>query len=137
MTSSAPVFVWRKAYELNVSPIDEQHKKLVSLLSDLQAAMQSGKGHAVMKGVLDELASYTVWHFQAEENMMREDNYPAYTQHATEHRLFVQDVKQFLSDFEAGKTSMTIKVLQFLRNWLFEHIQDTDRRFAEYHLGLK
>ncbi len=135
MTPTVPVFIWRKAYEVNVPRIDDQHRKLVALLSELHEAMQEGQGQAVLRKVLDSLTGYTVWHFRTEERLMAEDCYPGYDQHREEHRLFVRQVKCFIRNLEAGKTTMTVKVLQFLRHWLFEHIQNSDRRFAAYLLS--
>jgi len=39
-------------------------------------------------------------------------------------------VHQLRERFQAGKATMTVEVMEFLRDWLRDHIAVSDRRYA-------
>ena len=41
------IVTWNDSLSVNVTEIDEQHKKLVSMINELNEAMQQGKGKEV------------------------------------------------------------------------------------------
>jgi len=61
---------------VNIQSIDEQHKKLVALVNNLNDAMSSGKGQLIMGKILDDLVAYTKTHFATEERLMTTHTYP-------------------------------------------------------------
>ena len=127
-------FTWKPEYSVNISEIDAQHKKLVELLNNIYLAMKVGKGREVMAGVIDELVSYTQIHFSTEEGLMRQTNYPNFDAHKAEHDQFVAKVQQFQSEFQSNQVGMTIEVASYIKNWLINHIQRTDRVMAAHLL---
>jgi len=66
---------WDQSYSVSVKKLDEQHQKLFSLLNILHEAMRQGKGQAVVEDTLRELATYTVTHFRAEEELLRKPTF--------------------------------------------------------------
>lgn len=42
------LFVWSDKYSVNINEIDNQHKKLVDILSSLHDSMKAGKGSEVL-----------------------------------------------------------------------------------------
>jgi len=94
--------------------------------------MRQGKGQAVVDDTLHELAMYTVTHFRAEEELLRKTNFPGFAAHQAEHKKFIEKVNQFIGDLKAGRNANPIAVLGFIRNWLSDHIQRTDRSYAAY-----
>ena len=65
---------WDDSLSVNVTEIDDQHKKLIGTLNDLYDAMDDGKGNDVLGKILKELTDYTVYHFQTEENYFKKFN---------------------------------------------------------------
>ena len=58
---------WTEELSVGVPSIDEQHKVLIRLLNELFDATQAERGQTLLGKVLNELADYTVYHFQYEE----------------------------------------------------------------------
>jgi len=123
---------WDQSYSVSVRRLDEQHQKLFSLLNALHEAMRQGKGQAVVQDTLRELATYTVTHFRAEEELLRKTNFPGFAAHQAEHQKFVEKVNQFTEDLKAGRNASPIALLGFVKGWLAEHILRTDRAYSAY-----
>ena len=92
---------WNENLSVGVPSIDEQHKVLLGLLNELFDATQAGKGQAALGKVLNELADYTVYHFQYEESLFAQTGYGAALDHTKEHdelRRLVQALRQNYED---------------------------------------
>ena len=123
---------WSVQLSVNIRQIDEQHKKLVSMLNELHDAMLNGKGRDVLSQILDGLAEYTVTHFATEENLMKKYNYPGYVNHKTEHDRFVEKVSEFKEKLSQGQLTLTMEVLNFLKDWLTSHIMGSDKKYGPF-----
>jgi hemerythrin len=121
---------WTSEYSVGVDSIDKQHQKLFDMLNELHDAMKLGKGGQVAPIVLKSLVQYTRQHFADEERMMLRANYPEFARHKAEHDKLTADVVQMVHDFEAGKIPLSMKLLDFLRQWLQKHINDADKRYT-------
>ena len=44
----------------------------------------------------------------------------------------LEEVAAFQADFEAGKAALTMDLMDFLKNWLKEHIMGTDMQYAPF-----
>ncbi len=124
------LITWSDNYSVKVSTIDNQHKKLVEIINNLHDAMKTGKGKEAIGKTLNELVSYTKYHFSAEEEMMKKHNYPGFIAHKREHDLLTQKVVDFENDFRAGKSLLTLEVMNFLKKWLVDHILNTDKQYV-------
>lgn len=124
---------WSEALSTGVKDIDAEHCELVIMLNDLHAAMTTGKGKDALKNVLDRLINYTVSHFTHEEELMRKYAYPDSWKHTNEHRELTKQVQAVQAKFVAGQTiGLSIEVMEFLRGWLTNHIQEVDARFGAF-----
>jgi hemerythrin len=110
--------------------MDQQHRKLVELLNRLHEAMSGGKVGEVIEPVLKELADYTLRHFKSEEQLMQRIGYPKFQQHKALHEAFAAEVRKSLADVQAKKTSVSLKMMAFLRQWLVEHIAGSDKEYG-------
>jgi hemerythrin len=126
------LMTWDPSYSVSVRKLDEQHQKLFALLNALHEAMRQGKGQAMVQDILRELATYTVTHFRAEEELMRKTNFPGFAAHQAEHQKFVARVTQFTEDLKAGRNASPITILGFIKDWLAAHILRTDRSYAAH-----
>lgn len=122
---------WKDEYSVSVRRFDGDHKKLFSLLNELNDAMAQGRGRFVIQGVLHQLMDYTRKHFADEETAMRGAGFNGLQAHIAEHRALTAKVEKFSADYSNGNVSITIDVLYFLRDWLDKHILSTDRRYKE------
>jgi hemerythrin len=127
-----PLFQWTPELSVNVKEIDTQHKKLVDLINLLHDSMKSGKGKDVMGKVLKDLTDYTVYHFGTEERLFEKYGYIEYPQHKKEHDDLTKQVLEVKSKFESGQTTMTIEVMNFLKDWLNNHIKHSDKKYSAF-----
>lgn len=123
---------WKEKYITGIQEIDAQHKALVDLIVKLFAAMQSGAGKDVLDETLTGLIDYTHRHFMTEEILMGNYDYPEMEEHQAEHRKFSSDVEKFREEFQSGNTGISIQLITFLRNWLDEHICQTDHKYIDF-----
>jgi hemerythrin len=128
-----PILTWDDAlYSVGHPTIDAQHKRLFDLVNEVHAAMLAGKGNEVIGKALSSLVTYVKVHFAAEERVMAACGYPALDQHKLTHEALTQKVMDFQARFAQGRTMMTIEVMNFLKSWLTDHIQATDRQYVKY-----
>lgn len=121
---------WSDSYSVGVSEMDLQHRKLVEILNRLHEAMTGGKVGEVIESVLKELVDYTQCHFKSEEQLMQRIGYPKFQQHKALHESLVAEVRKAIADVQAKKTSVSLKMMAFLRQWLVEHIAGSDKEYG-------
>jgi len=126
------LFQWNDSFSVGNGEIDGQHKKLFQLADRFHAAMTGGQGKKALQQTLADLIEYTKQHFASEENLMQKTSYPGYRQHKAEHDALTRKVAQFRDDLAANRVVVTIDVLQFLRDWLVNHIGQMDKKIGEY-----
>ena len=126
------MITWTEIYSVNSPEMDAQHQKLFSLVSHLYNAMMQGSGKTVLDQTLDELVVYTKSHFRAEESMMAQIGYPKLAEHRRLHLELTGQVLEFQRDLRAGRNTITVQLLQFLREWLVNHILKVDKEYARF-----
>lgn len=125
--------VWSEKLSVGVRSIDDQHKKLVMLLNQLHDGMSAGKGKEVVGPVLKGLIDYTASHFKYEEDLFARTGYPEAAEHKQHHADLVKKVIDIQNIYEEkGPSVLTIQVMNFLKDWLTNHIQGSDRKYAPY-----
>lgn len=126
------MITWSDEFSVDIQEIDEQHKKLVGLINELYAALASKDQGTKVEAILDELVDYTRTHFAVEECLLRLFEYDEYDEHKAMHDKIVARVLQFQSQFKAGDRKVGMELLYFLKDWLMDHIQKVDKRYAPH-----
>lgn len=125
-----PLLEWNPGLTVEVSSMDEEHQQLISLVNALNEAMKQGRAKDEMDRVFGELARYTQTHFASEERYMAQVGYPHLEQHQKEHAELMNAVSAFRKDYHAGKALISVKLMGFLRDWIRNHIQQSDRKYG-------
>lgn len=124
---------WRDEYSVKVKAFDEHHKKLISFINELFDAMSGGgKGQDVVGGIIAKLCDYTVYHFGAEEVLMKKYAYPGYNAHRIEHQDLVAKVSDFQAKYKKGAALLSLEIMKFLKDWLLNHILKTDMEYSSF-----
>ncbi|MFH1914790.1 MAG: bacteriohemerythrin [Pseudomonadota bacterium] len=126
------IMQWADDLSVNIREVDEQHLRLINLINKLHAAMRSGKGKQATARVLDELKDYTVFHFSSEEALFEEHGYAGLLNHVAAHKAFVNKVLDFEQQILSGKSSVTMEVMNFLKDWLVKHIKGVDKKYSAF-----
>lgn len=127
-----PVFTWDNKYSVSVSEMDNQHKKLIDIINNLYDAMQQGQTGTALSRIIGDLLSYTRQHFSAEERIMQQHDYPKFAAQKKEHDFFIEKVKKYQDDLNSGKTSFSVDMSVFLKNWLVNHISVVDKEYGSF-----
>jgi len=127
-----PIFIWSDTYSVGAPGIDAQHKKLFDLINSLHEAMSQGKGKEALGKILDGLMDYTRVHFSDEEKMLEKVNYPDLAIQKAQHAAFVQKISELQKDYKSGKITMTLPTMEFLKDWLLNHILKVDKKYQSY-----
>jgi hemerythrin len=123
---------WNDRLSVRVRVIDGQHRELLRIINELHDAMTQGQGAAVLGEIIDGLIHYTNSHFRTEEAYFESSAYPGYAAHKREHQDFVARVTDFKQGFDEGRILLTIDVMDFLGDWLLQHIQGSDAAYAPF-----
>ncbi|MBT6050193.1 MAG: hemerythrin family protein [Candidatus Scalindua sp.] len=122
---------WDVKFSVGVQRIDEEHKKLIDIINKA-AVTNKFKKIRVVLATLDEMINYAGYHFLTEETYMVGSDYPEYLFHRNEHIGFTDKVIDFQNRVVSGDSQVVNEAQEFLKQWLVNHIQETDSRYTDW-----
>lgn len=127
-------FEWNEVYELGISEIDLQHKKLIDISNDLYDVATKGDVNfkITMSKILKNLTDYTVYHFRSEEEFMAKYGYQGTPMHKIAHDNFVSEVTQQIKKLDAGSQEDVLLFYDYIANWILTHIAKADKIWANF-----
>ncbi len=123
---------WGDKLKIGITQIDAQHKELVKMINELHRAMKMKIGAKEAGQILTRLADYTVYHFENEENLFETHQYPERDAHKEYHDKLVGQVLEFKREFQEGRAALSMDLMQFLTDWLRDHILETDKAYVPF-----
>jgi hemerythrin-like metal-binding protein len=123
---------WSEDFSVKISLMDKEHKVLFDLINELNNAMLDGKSSDKISEILDSLIDYTEYHFGDEEKMLEKISYPHLDEQIKSHRAFVNKMKEFKAELESGEILLSVKIINFLKDWLIKHIINIDTKYTGY-----
>jgi hemerythrin len=127
-----PAVVWNNDLCVGIEQVDNEHQNLVCVLNQLDDAMKKGKGTRVMSEILIQLVQYTKVHFENEEKLMADVEYPKLERHKSQHRQLIEKVEAFYQKFNSQGKRITKEMMDFLKYWLSNHILVDDMAFGKF-----
>jgi hemerythrin-like metal-binding protein len=126
------IIEWSNDFALGIGEIDEQHKALVGMINALDASTHGDSGPETLRALLRQLNDYVRDHFAFEERLMAGGgcSQELVTRHCGEHSYFRSVLKDLTADYENGRRSITIPLIEYLVHWLLHHIVVVDRAMA-------
>lgn len=125
-----PAVAWDKRCEVGHPVLDAQHHHIVGLLNTLHYA-SVGEGLSTVDSVLRHFVRFVENHFETEEAILRQVEYPGVERHAAEHRALMRQLTKAVE--AAGQDGHTADPVWFARtiwSWLHEHTVFSDQAFA-------
>ncbi len=135
-------FIWDDKYNTGIDVVDEQHRKLVGLVNNLGAISAHLTSTEALGDILTELANYTVYHFNTEEDLMKKYEVDANHKdiHFKAHQHFTNQIT-VAAKILMGTTDVTgqlvAPLLKYLTNWLVQHILGLDARMGKEIVALQ
>lgn len=128
---------WEDSFSVGVEIFDNEHKKLIEIINRLHLALLMKETDAVMGKTLKDLIDYTITHFAHEEENMANQTYPDFFKHKKEHDELIKKVQDYKTQIESGKTTISLSIMNFLKEWLMGHILGTDMKYKDFFADKK
>ena len=131
--NSSSTYPMSDEYITGVPLLDEQHGQLYSLTDQARKLLKDENmlyKFDELKEILQGLRSYTLSHFTDEENFMAKASYEQLEEHQRLHQSFIDRLDQ--ADEEVSRISLgtqdsiLLELLDYLNEWLLQHIQNVD-----------
>jgi hemerythrin-like metal-binding protein len=123
-------FEWKEEYTVNVKIIDEQHKKLISIIDELYQSILQKMDKNILAELFKQLNDYSKYHFGTEEKYFQEFNYPDAFAHIAVHEKFKKDIVEMEDKMNTDHFN-PFELLVYLENWWINHILDVDKRYSQ------
>ena len=122
--------IWDGGLSVEVDEIDDDHRKLVELFNLLSDAVEAGESTDYIDALLEELIACTAWHFRHEERLMLKYHYEAFEDHKAEHADLVESARELQRKFRQGTQQLRDEDIEYLSQWLTEHIVGNDMKLG-------
>ncbi len=124
--------VWEDRFSVGIRQFDQHHKILFEMINSLIFAQQENSDLDVIKNTLGQLRSYTIFHFVAEEAMMKQFEFEGLKEHIKEHEILLKQVNEYQQRIAADDGVTLDEVLDFLAGWLLDHTLGMDQLYGPY-----
>ena len=126
------MFSWKPAYSLGIEEVDAQHKKIFDFLNKLFTGSSLQHNKDTLKTILEELTQFAESHFATEARYMAKFHYPDMENHIADHKRLMDDLKTLDSYYNSGVSDQTIPLLQFMKQWITNHLATIDMQFYDF-----
>jgi len=127
-----PLFKWTKSHAVFVNEMDAQHQNLFSIAGELHGAILANAETARTLELLRTLIAAAEDHFAYEERLMRSSQYSGFDWHRHQHDTFRKRANQLEPRIESGEAEAVSLLLEFLSDWMKDHINLTDRMLGAH-----
>jgi len=126
---------WKEDYKIGIDIIDEQHQKLFEIAGRaydlLKNNFKMDKYDAIVD-IMEELKEYTAYHFKTEEDYMQSSGYKRFFSQKVQHNDFIEKINGIdLKKVDDNQGTYLIEILEFIANWIGEHILGQDKLISE------
>lgn len=125
-----PLFTWDNKYSVNNEELDEHHKILFNIFNRLYDSCLIHEKGKILDQLIEELISYSHYHFLAEEQYMKNIGYKELLKHMIEHMSFSQRIVQLQQSVKNDEPEATKDMIAFLGKWLLNHVLVEDKKYV-------
>ncbi|CAK7076846.1 bacteriohemerythrin [Tissierella sp. P1] len=130
------MFKWKDDFSVNIEKINEQHKELFKMGTELYNLVSAKDGvdrYDEIMTVIHRLAEYTIEHFTYEEELMKIHGYKDFDNHKKQHDAFVAKIQSIKADdVDVKQRKIGMDLIVFIANWIENHILVTDMKYKNY-----
>ena len=127
------ILQWKASYNIGIKEIDDQHQELFRIFNELVMVKKEGAGEDAFFFTLNALVKYAETHFETEERHMKDHLFPELEEHHRIHDDFILKVFNLRSRQQEKKAAIGTEIIDFIRNWLHDHvIYIEDRKFQNF-----
>jgi hemerythrin len=63
---------------------------------------------------------------------MKKYGFKGYKEHKQEHQVFISKIDEIEKKLEEGRLVLTVEIANFLKDWLTNHVLNTDKEYSEF-----
>jgi diguanylate cyclase (GGDEF)-like protein/hemerythrin-like metal-binding protein len=123
---------WREEWESGNALVDGEHRRLVELANGLMEVTLANRPLAVVARQLDELVVHVADHFDHEEKLLAEIDYPGLTEHAALHGKLLDEARFLRHRFDRGEADASTFFQFLVSQVVVGHILAADTRYFTY-----
>ncbi len=126
------LLTWNDTYSVKVDAMDKQHQKLFELINSFYDEIGKQSQTKLIFDLIAGMKAYTIVHFNEEEQLMQQYNYPGLALHKKEHADFINKVTDLEEKLKSGKMIISFEITNFLKDWIKKHIKESDQQYSAY-----
>ncbi len=115
-----------------IKAVDQEHRTLFNLLGKVWELTLEGKLEEATKTFTNTLLNYTRSHLKHEEEIMRKYGYPGVKEHTQIHEDILDKLQDMITKIRTGSQKDIEDGVAFIVDWLLNHIDKEDRKYADY-----
>ena len=123
---------WSPQYSIGNDQIDAEHAELFRLVNAFDDHWREKRDPQSIAVLLNQLIAYAEMHFQHEEAIMRDAEYPRLAEHQKIHETMVETIFNLRLSFEAQHSHLEMDTMKFIKTWLLGHIIQNDYLFRDF-----
>ncbi len=122
---------WHDGMSVGIPEIDEDHKRLLFLVRELDAAILGRMSWTVIRQKLQLLLDDAEQHFPHEEKVFRERQYPGVAREMEKHAHLLQTLRGIQANFAAYRFDVEwIQAALKVKELLLNHLLQDDMQYA-------
>ena len=124
--------IWSEDFSVGCEALDEQHKKIVELINILIVHHNASVHSETIAYVINELMLYSLHHLEYEEILLKELQYPEFSQHKEDHSNYKGKVGDIVLKVSKDNKETPVELLEFLQEWWSNHILKEDMAYKPF-----
>lgn len=126
---------WKDDYLVGVDIIDEQHKELFRIAGEAFDLLKNDfyvDKYDRIVDLIEQLKDYAAFHFETEENYMKEIGYKRLLSQKVQHDDFIEKVNKIdLNAVDENQDQYLLSIIDFAVDWIDSHILKSDKMIKE------
>lgn len=120
-------FIWKNEYNIGNAMVDAQHQNLFDLANQIVEATDSD----TLTHLFMLFYQHIREHFEAEEQLMKQYDYPGYEQHVAIHNQMLDRLIDITETIRNRDWNLA-DIKSFVSRWVLVHILEEDKLLGDY-----
>ena len=122
------LIAWRDEFSVGVDAVDHEHREMITLINELDEAMQDDASQASVVQALGEIYTRISAHFALEEKAMRDARYTHLAEHKQDHEQLLDELLDVMDSVDDEGRYDRANVARSLELWFSDHFRTHDAK---------
>lgn len=128
------MYEFKEEFKVGIELIDNEHRKLFEITDRAYNTLMDEfipDKYDYIIDILNELKDYAATHFKHEEEYMMSINYRKLLSQKVMHDDFIEALSKYnIYDLDENQKDTILEILDFLNDWLINHILKSDKQIG-------